>query len=237
MSAAPIPSVPAQPCPTLRVRGIRIDEPHRVLLGPTSLTLEAGQVLAVGGDPGVAHSAFALALGGRLTPDEGRVELDGDPSPALRQRAVALVDVPAVSEPDGEVPIGVIVGEELAMAGRRAHRAAVAAELATAGIADLDPGTRTDSVPTADRIRLLLHLASLRPGAQFLVLVLPERWGVLPGAWEPAARALAARGFGVLVTTGLGTAHHLSVPATRLEHALDRPELDRQELDRQEETA
>lgn len=197
----------------LHADGVTVSDPHRLLLPTTSVVVGRGEVLAAVGDPGVGHSALALVLGGRLTPDAGTVTLGGETSSRALQDAVALVDVPAVSEPDGEVPIGVVVGEELAMAGRRAGRAAVAAALAEAGV-EVDPRTRTDSVPAAVRVRLLLQLAARRPGTQFLVLTLPERWGVLPPAWEPTARALAEEGFGVLVTTGLAAAHHLTVPTT-----------------------
>lgn len=221
--AAP-PTASQAPRPTrrgsvLRAQGVVVRDPHRVLLPATTLAIGRGEVLAAVGDPGPGHSALALALGGRLVPDEGTVTLGGDGSARALQAAVALVDVPAVSEPDGEVPIGVVVGEELALAGLPAGRTAVAAALAQADDPDappMDPRNRTDSVPAASRVRLLMQLAARRPGVQLLVLALPERWGLLPRDWEPTALSLAADGIGVLVTTGLAAVPHLTVPAVAI---------------------
>src|SRR6478752_7476332 len=180
----------------------------RAMLPPTDVELHTGEVRAVVGEPGHGHTALALVLAGRLRPDSGDVSLDGSVLDRTRQAAVALVDVPGVSEPDEVVPIGTILGEELAMAGQPARRRAVRAWAPEAPLA-----RRTEDVPPAQRTELLLLAAALRSGVRFLVLTLPDRFGVTPGQWQPVAAGIARRGYGVLVTVGETSRHLLDVPA------------------------
>lgn len=191
----------------LRASGILVRGRPRPMLPPTDVEVHSGEVRALVGEPGHAHAALALALAGRLRPDAGTVTLDGSSLERTRQRRVALVDVPGVSEPDEKVPFGTILGEELAMARQPARRRAV-----RAWAPEVDPGRRTEDVDAADRTALLLRTAALRLGVRFLVLTLPDRWGVTPAQWEPVAAELAGRGHGVLVTVGETSRHLLSVP-------------------------
>src|SRR5690348_12514875 len=101
----------------VRVHGLAVDGRHGPLLEPTDLHVGPGGRLLVTGEPGHGHTAFALALAGRLAPTAGRVLIDGGADPADQQRAVALVDTPGVTEPDDVLPLSVVVGEGLAMAG------------------------------------------------------------------------------------------------------------------------
>jgi len=183
----------------------------RAMLPPTYVELRTGEVRAVVGEPGHGHTALALVLAGRLRPDSGAVSLDGSVLDRTRQRAVALVDVPGVSEPDEVVPIGTILGEELAMAGQPATRRAV-----RAWAPDVAPGRRVEDVAPARRTELLLRATALRTGVRFLVLTLPDRWGVTPAEWGPVAAELARHGYGVLVTVGETSRHLLDVPHTDL---------------------
>jgi ABC-type uncharacterized transport system ATPase component len=190
----------------LTATDVEVQDHHRSFLPPTSLQLSIGQILVVVGDPGPAHSALALALAGRLVPDAGQVTLDGDPDPRLRQRAVALVDVPLVSEPDDVLPARTVVGEELAMAGQPAGARAVTRWLVAH---DLDIGEHRMDELTADvRVRMMVRLAVLRRPT-YVVLVLPERLGGLPGDWLLHLQTLADEQFGVLVTVSHSTAVHL----------------------------
>src|SRR4051794_17370401 len=109
----------------LRAVGVRVDARPLPLLEPTTLAIRSGERLLVAGEPGHGHTALALALAGRLKVDAGFVELDGSRSGRALRRAVALVDVPGVSEPDPVLPLGTAVAEELAMAGRQARHGAV----------------------------------------------------------------------------------------------------------------
>lgn len=192
----------------LRASGILVRGRPRPMLPATDVELHTGEVRALVGEPGHAHTALALVLAGRLRPDAGEATMDGSVLDRTRQAGVALVDVPGVSEPDEAVPFGTILGEELAMAGQPARRSAV-----RAWAPDVPPGRRTEDVPPERRTELLLRSAALRTGVRFLVLTLPDRWGVTPTQWQPPAAELAAHGYGVLVTVGETSRHLLTVPA------------------------
>lgn len=195
-----------------------------VLLAPTSLSLDVGERLVVSDEPGPAHSALALVLAGRMRPTSGRVTLDGheDPArlrhddPARLRHAVALVDTPGVSEPDDALPVGTVVGEELALAELAAGPRAVSAWLDSHGVAsrhqlfgELAPLTRT---------RVLAELAAARQHVHYLVLTLPERHGGDPALWWALAGDLADREHGVLVQTTPSTARVLAAGLTSSPH-------------------
>src|SRR3954463_728371 len=97
----------------LSATGVAVGGRPRAMLPPTDVELRTGEVRAVVGEPGHGHTALALVLAGRLRPDSGDVWLDVSGLARPRQRAVALVDVPGVSEPDEIVPMMTILGEEL----------------------------------------------------------------------------------------------------------------------------
>ncbi|MBC7276167.1 hypothetical protein [Nocardioides sp.] len=183
----------------LRALGVRVRQGARSLLPTTSLTLHGGEVAVAVGPPGGGHTSLALALAGRLPLDAGRVEVDGDASPRALQTAVALVDVPGVSEPDEMVPFRTILGEELAMAKHKPSAAAIDGWL---GTYDLATGITTEAVPPAPRLEILGRMALMRPGTRYLVLTYPERLGLPVARWLDIASDLAgAEGRpGVLVT-------------------------------------
>ena len=207
MSGDPTPSV-------LTARGVAVGGAHRPLLLPTDLTLRTGEVLVAAGDPGHGHTALALALAGRLR-HEGAVEVDGDSGVRRLQRAVALVDVPGVSEPDAAVPVAAVVGEELAIAGRHAGRSAVRTVLEGRELESFSH-KRFDALDVGARVALLCDLAARRPEVRFVVLTLPDRHGGTPESWLPALRDAAHAGLGVLVTTGVGTARLLDLPTVAI---------------------
>lgn len=198
------------------------------LLEATTLTLVPGEVVVAVGRPGHGNVALALALAGRLPLSSGTVTLAGDAEPKRRQRAVVLVDVPGVTEPDDAVPFRVIVGEELALAGLPASRGAASAWLREHHL-EACARSRTEDVPAADRLRTLAELGAERPGAAFLVLVSPDRHGLHHRDWWPIAEAAAERGLGVLVTVSDAvdlSGHHVAAghtatigPAHRAEEA------------------
>lgn len=184
---------------TLRATGVRARQGARDLLPTTSLTLREGEVAVAVGPPGGGHTSLALALAGRLRLDAGRVALDGDASPRVLQSAVALVDVPGVSEPDEMVPFRTILGEELAMARHKPSRSVIDHWL---GKYDLALDITTEAVPPGPRLEILGRMAAMRPGTRFLVLTYPERLGLPVGDWLAIAKDLAgaAPEPGVLVT-------------------------------------
>jgi energy-coupling factor transporter ATP-binding protein EcfA2 len=195
----------------LTATGVGVGGRPRPMLPPTDLELRSGEVRAVVGEPGHGHTALALVLAGRLRPDTGVTTLDGSDLELTRRIAVGLVDVPGVSEPDEVVPVGTILGEELALAGLPAGRRAV-----RAWAPEVDPRRRVEDVPPDVRTALLLRAAAQRTRVRFLVLTMPDRWGVTPAQWQPVAAELAGRGLGVLVTVGETSRHLLDVPHTEL---------------------
>ncbi|MBG6094966.1 hypothetical protein [Nocardioides luteus] len=184
---------------TLRATGVRARQGARDLLPTTTLTLRGGEVAVAVGPPGGGHTSLALALAGRLRLDAGRVALDGDASPRVLQGAVALVDVPGVSEPDEMVPFRTILGEELAMAKHKPSAAAIDRWLGDYALAG---DITTEAVPPRPRLEILGRMAALRPGTRFLVLTYPERLGLPVEEWLAIAEDLAGAGPrpGVLVT-------------------------------------
>ena len=194
----------------LTARAVAVGGAHQPLLEPTDVIVASGEVVAAVGDPGHGHTALALALAGRLE-HAGAVDLDGDGRARTLQRAVALVDVPGVSEPDGALRVTTVVAEELATAGCSTRRSAVREVLAEVGLTQ--PPHRFDALDVRTRVALLAGLAARRPGVRFAVVTLPERHGATPEAWLPPLYALAEQGLGVLVTVGLGTGRLIDLPA------------------------
>lgn len=192
----------------LRADRVEVTQGHRVLLPATSLTVKAGELVVVAGDPGPGHTLLALALAGRLDHFDGAVSYAGSPDRKARQKAVALVDVPTVSEPDDAVPLRTIVGEELAMARRPAGRRHVQNWLAGENFEQY-ADARIEDLPAAVRTTALARLAEQRPGVEFLVITLPERNGGLPADWWGLAGHATDAGFGVVVTVSLGTAERI----------------------------
>lgn len=183
----------------LRALGARVRQGVRDLLPTTSVTVHGGEVAVAVGPPGGGHTSLALALAGRLPLDAGRVEVDGDASPRTLQAAVALVDVPGVSEPDEVVPFRTILGEELAMAKHKPSAAAIDSWLEEY---DLATDITTEAVPPGPRLELLARMALMRPGTRYLVLTYPERLGLPVTQWLDIASDLAGSEGrpGVLVT-------------------------------------
>src|SRR3954453_10288875 len=153
----------------LRAVGVRVDARPLPLLEPTTLAVRSGERVLVAGEPGHGHTALALALGGRLKVDAGFVELDGSRGGRALRRAVALVDVPGVSEPDAVLPLRTVVAEELAMAGLPTRHGAVQSFLDEHGAGHL-AGRQLQTVPPDVRTRLLAEIAASRPGVLALVL-------------------------------------------------------------------
>ncbi|HEX7738718.1 MAG TPA: hypothetical protein VF426_03620 [Marmoricola sp.] len=204
----------------LRADAVAVRQGHRDLLPATSFSVAPGELVVLAGDPGHGHTLLALALAGRLDRYDGIVTLDDSRDRSARQAAVALVDVPGVSEPDANLPFRTVVGEELAMAGFPAGRAVVNRWLGEEGYgahADLT----MEALPPAVRTTALARLAELRRGVHYLVIPMPERNGGLPHDWLDLADAATERGFGVVVSVSLGAAERLGRPALTLGNALE----------------
>ncbi|GAA1230253.1 hypothetical protein [Oryzihumus leptocrescens] len=195
----------------IHVEDVELAGSHAPLLLPTSLEAHSGEVTLVAGDPGYGHVALALAVAGRMVPAAGRVLVDGIEDRARLQRAVALVDLAGVSEPDGGLPVRSVLAEELALAGRPARRRDVRSFLAQHEAGEL-AGERWEHVPAGLRTAWLAELAGSRPGVEALVLANPDRFGGDPFAWWSVAHGLAARGLAVVVQCTHASARLLRHP-------------------------
>ncbi|SES20310.1 hypothetical protein [Actinokineospora terrae] len=182
---------------------------HGRLLEPTSLRVRAGELVVVAGEPNAGHTAFGLALTGRITPSAGSVTPSGG---ELRAHAV-LVDAPEVTAPEPNLRVADVIAEELALAGARKRKTATTALLDEHG---LEPGTRFEDVPGAARVALLTELAARRPGAELLVIDTPDRHSSNPADWLPTAMAHARDGRAVVVLCGTSTALRLPMIPARL---------------------
>ena len=192
------------------------------LLQLDGLTVETGEAVLVAGEPGQGHTALSLVLSGRLAPAAGRVGLVHDDGTVTVDRAAlrrvsAIVDLPAVSEPDDAVPVATVVAEDLAQARRPLRPGTTGSWLADLGTG-LEGNERMDELPGILRTSVLTALAAEAPTVRFLLLALPDRhWGE-PVQWWGLARSYAAAGYGVLVQCTRSSARDLGAtlaPARR----------------------
>lgn len=173
-------------------------------LPPTSLTVRSGRATLATAETEQRPTVLGLIASGRMHPDDGTIRLDGvTGARSLRalRRSTALIDAPGVSDPAPDVITAGVVGEELMFARRAADPLAARRWLDSEGLRHLSR-TAIGEVPAADRVRLLLELAALRPGVEALVLVSPDRHGGDPHAWWATALEFADRGYAVLVIAG-----------------------------------
>ncbi|MFG1624445.1 hypothetical protein [Kribbella sp. NPDC049227] len=206
----------------LEASRISVRGPHAPMLDTTSVHVADHQVVLLASYPGPGHVAAALGLSGRLRPDTGRVRLDGATDAALLRRRVAVVDAPGITEPDDALPVQTVVGEELAIAGRKAGRKAVLEWLDEHNAAQ-HAGKRFEHLPVAERTELLAELTVARPDVQVAILTMPDRHGGDPHEWYALGRRLASRGYGVIITCADASARLLGVPAAQL-GSVDQPE-------------
>jgi ABC-type sugar transport system ATPase subunit len=199
----------------LEATRISVLGPHAPMLNATSVSVSDHQVVLLTGYPGAGHVAAALGLSGRLKPDTGTVKLDGQADPALLRRRVAVVDAPGITEPDDALPVQTVVGEELAIAGRKAGRKAVLEWLNEQDAAE-HADKRFEHLPIVVRTRLLAELTVARPDVQVVILTMPDRHGGDPHGWYELGRSLAAQGYGVIITCADASARLLDVKAARM---------------------
>lgn len=179
------------------------------VLPPTTVVVQSEHVTFVRADTEQRPTVLGLIASGRMKPTAGSVTVDGDESARTLRRAVALIDAPDISDPAPNVPVWRVVSEELMFAGLPSHPIAVRDaldELHLTAVRKRD----ISQLESADRVRMLLELASRRPGVEILVLVSPDRHGGDPLEWWRICRTFAARGFGVLVIAGYSSATAIS---------------------------
>lgn len=187
------------------MRSASVRHGRETLLPPTSTEVPGGEVVVVVGQPGAQLTAFSLALAGRLRLSTGEVVREDRNDVADLRCAVALVDVPEVSEPERGVPVRTVVAEELAFAGLPTSRARATEWLAARGLKEW-ASRRIEELPAEHRVELLADLAALRPGVTHLVIGYPERHGGSPVEWIGVAERHARNGLGVVLTVSHATA-------------------------------
>jgi ABC-2 type transport system ATP-binding protein len=178
-------------------------------LPPVSAVAEPGRpgVLAV--ETAQTPMIASLVAGARMAPDTGHLRIDGVEDPDRVRRVVALVDTPSVAEPFPVMTVRRVVREELAFAGHRADREAVATVLDEVGLSD-HADTPIERVATAPRVRLLVELALLREGVEGIVVTSPERHGGAVADWFPILQEVADRGITVLVVASAAAAETIT---------------------------
>ncbi|WP_193604507.1 P-loop NTPase family protein [Nocardioides dongkuii] len=209
---------------------VRVQGRRAPLLELDRLAVETGECVLVAGEPGQGHTALALVLTGRMAPSSGRVRLVDDGGsfsydPRELRRVTAVVDLPGVSEPDDEVPVGTVTAEGLALAHRGAGPRAPGRWLARQHLGELEPD-RVDALVGPTRTALLTALAAERVGVRFLVLTLPDRHGDEPAHWWDLSQQYAGAGYGVLVQCNRSSARDLGAalpPAQGVRNQYARP--------------
>jgi iron complex transport system ATP-binding protein len=159
----------------LETRGLTVLRGGRPRIDDVSISVAAGQLLALVGPNGAGKSTFMKAVAGIL-PSAGEVLLAGQPAAALtrRQRARLLAYVPQHSALDAPMPARDVVAQ-----GRFAHRdgwgrpsqadqAAIAAALAATGATPF--ADRPFSRLSYGERRLVLLARALATGARLLLL-------------------------------------------------------------------
>ncbi|MBW9204398.1 hypothetical protein KV102_05140 [Mumia sp. zg.B53] len=194
-------------------RGLLLDIDH--------FSVDTGECVLMAGEPGQGNTAMALVAAGRLAPFEGKATLVRDDGTTTNDKAelrklAAVVDLPAVSEPDDAVPVGTVAAEGLALACRGSMPGEPTKWLRAHGWEQLR-SVRMDAILGAVRTALLSALAAEHEDVRFLVLSLPDRHGGEPVDWWEIAQSYASSGYGVLVQCGRSSARDLgaNLPAAR----------------------
>ncbi|GAA5034583.1 hypothetical protein ACFQRL_14425 [Microbacterium fluvii] len=180
-----------------------------VALPSTTVAFTSGRATLAVAETEQRPTVLGLIASGRMRADRGTVTIDRAEDPRALRRRVALVDAPDVSDPAPNVALAGVVGEELMFAGRLADPLTARRWLDEQGMRPLARTPIADVAP-AQRLRVLLELAVLRPGVEGVVLVSPDRHGGDPHEWWALAEEFAGRGFAVLVIAGSAAATALA---------------------------
>jgi fructose transport system ATP-binding protein len=111
-------SAPPAPAPVLSARGLTKRYGHVVALDAADFDLLPGEVLAVVGDNGAGKSTLIKALTGALQPDEGTIQLDGQPLVLRNPLDARRCGIEAVYQdlavaPALDIPSNLFLGREL----------------------------------------------------------------------------------------------------------------------------
>jgi ribose transport system ATP-binding protein len=193
--------------PRLLVRGLRKRFGPTQALAGVDLDVRAGEVHALVGENGAGKSTLLKALAGVHAPDEGTMQLDGaafaPQGPAAAGRAgLAVIHQELALAPHLSIAENLFLGREPRrgpFVDRARLRALARAALAEVGRDALDPDTRVDALPPADR-QLVEIARALAQDCRLLILDEPTS-SLARNDVEPLLarlRALAARGVAVV---------------------------------------
>ncbi|WP_437849458.1 sugar ABC transporter ATP-binding protein [Sorangium sp. So ce363] len=171
--------------PLLAMRGIVKRFPGVTALSGVSLSLRAGEVLALVGENGAGKSTLMKILGGACPPDEGQIFLDGAPVSlsgvrAAKRLGVALIHQELMLAPNLDIAANVFLGSEgregcealtprlLAPLRRGELNARAAALLARVGL-PLPPTTPVSAL-TAGQRQMVEIAKALSASARILVM-------------------------------------------------------------------
>jgi len=150
------------PTPRLEVTGARKQFPGVLALDGVSLTLAAGEVLAVVGENGAGKSTLMKIVAGIYTPDVGEVKLDGQfvqfdgPADAIAA-GVSLIHQELNLAENLTVADNLFLGREITRGGflrtldRRAMNEKSAALLARVGLPASRASARVESLPPGEK--------------------------------------------------------------------------------------
>jgi ribose transport system ATP-binding protein len=109
--------VPQSETPLLEMQGITKRFPGVVALQGVSLSLRAGEVLALMGENGAGKSTLMKVLGGVYSPDEGEIQIDGKPVAFgsvkdSKQSGIALIHQELMLAPNLDITSNIFLGNE-----------------------------------------------------------------------------------------------------------------------------
>ena len=156
--------------PKIELRGVKKRFGPKVVLDGIDLTIDAGTSLVIIGGSGTGKSVTIKCILGILTPDEGKIFVDGVDTTYARGRArdamlkkfgmlfqaAALFDSIPVWE---NVAFGLIQGRGM---GRKQARDIAIEKLAKVGLGQTSPSCRRPSFPAACRSAWALRAPSLQ---------------------------------------------------------------------------
>jgi len=93
--------------------------PGVVALGGVSLELQRGEVLALMGENGAGKSTLMKILGGAYPPDEGQIEVEGQPVvfrgvADAKAKCIALIHQELMLAPNLDIASNIFLGNEVA---------------------------------------------------------------------------------------------------------------------------